>query len=249
VSTSDIAIYTQSGDYNPYMIYMFRQGFDGPNGGSNFWPYYYNGNPGGVVSLFSPKIESFCCSPRPGYSVCTPALSEGKGQMLARLTGRFVFNVDGGTIFAHSGKVDSMIKVDDDFYSPFCGNGSSGIPLNGSSIRMEGTYFKGFKHWLHVGQRPVGGNVKYQSYDTVADPSWNDDRAYWDFYWSALTNQGRNPNDPMGALNHVYPSISGVWDGRQPYINNTYNNDWQQTTGPTGVFPYKGVNVFDGTNY
>ena len=249
LSTGNVCVIVQSGDYNPYMFYMFRQGFKGPNGDANFWPSFYNGDPGAVLTVISPKLEAFCCSPR--YSglggACTPSSSEGKGQMLARLTGRFMFNVFGGTMFAHLGKVNSMTKVDDDFYSANSGNGSTGIPLNGSSIRMFGVHHKRFKHWLHVGNRPVGGNVKYEAYDIVADPSWNDDRAYWDFYWHALSNVGRNPLDPMGGLNHNYPSITGVWDGRQPFINNALNNTWRELTGP--LPGDGGYNAFTGNNY
>ncbi len=246
LSTSDIAIYTQSGDYNPYMFYMFRQGFPGPNGDPNFWPYYYNGNPGGIVSVFSPKQESFCCAvpaDYPGYGACVPAASNGKGQMLARLTGRFSFNVYGGTMFSHLGKVDSMMKVEDDYYDIHCGNGVSGIPLTGSSVRVSGLYLKRFKHWLHVGNNPLGGDRKFECYDTAVDPSWNNDNYYGDMYWNAQSMT--TCKDPMRQVN--YPATTGVWSGRQPFINDTYGNSWNQTTGPNGVFPTTGINVFDGT--
>lgn len=242
--TADIAIYTQSGDYNPYMIYMFRQGFTGPNGDPNFWPYYYDGNPGGMITLTGHKLEAFCCGTDPGYSLCVPNASEGKGQMLARLSGRFSFTVIGGTSFAHGGKVDSMVEVKDDFYDPDCGNGTTGIPLTGSSIRMIGTYLKRYKHWLHTGYSPLGGDRKFECYDTVVDPSWDNDNYYGDMYWNAQNMT--SCIDPMRQVS--YPVITGVWPGRQPFINNTYGNTWNQTTGPNGVFPTTGINVFDGTN-
>lgn len=243
LGTSNIAIYTQSGDKNPDMIYMFRQGFKGPNGDANYWPYYYDGNPGGIVTLVSPKLEAFCCSNEPGYSTCAIAADEGKGQRLARLTGRFSFTVIGGTLFAHSGKVDSMIRVADDYYDADCGNGSTGIPLTGSSIRAVGIYNKRFKHWMHIGANPLGGDRKWVAYDEVLDPSWNNDNYYGDFYWNA--QDPTVARDPM--RNVTLTAVTGVWPGRQPYINDTLNNQWQQTTGPTGVFPYVGLNVYDGT--
>lgn len=237
---SNIRIIEQSGDYNPYMVYVFRQGFEGPNGVASYWPSQYNGNPGGTITMISPKIEAFCCSTKPGYGACVPATSDGRGQMLARLTGRFTFNVLGGTLYGHLGKVNTAIKVDDDFYSPYCGNGSSGIPLNNSSIRMLGVYNKRFKWWAHIGGKPTGGNRKFEAYDNATDPTWDNDQNYTDFYWNNLSGTVSNPLDSANSIT----TLTGVYDGPQPFINDTLGNTWNELAAPTS-----GYNTVTGANY
>jgi len=208
-----------SGDYNPYMLYVFRQGelIESPNGVA-YYPCFQDITPGGSFIAAYGKIESFACnSAFGGYSACVPDIA-GKGQMMARLTGRFKFLLSGGSSFVHGGAVDSLIRVVDDFAD----NGGT-IPLSNSSVNIQGISPIRYAHWLHY----VAGNKKFVCNE-------NDTDLHGDcFYWNALENSGNGKN-PMTQIN--YPITTATYKGVLPFKNDAAPVTWNHNAAPTGGY-------------
>lgn len=233
-----------SGDFNPWSIFMFRQNTTllSPNGVA-YWPYASQGNPGGNIQLQFVKTESFACrSGFQGYSTCYPDIP-GKGQMLARLTGRFKFGVQGGQSFVHSGRVNTLIQVADDYYQG--GQLPFQIPLGNSSIDVRNYATVNFAYWLH----DVNQNKKWVADSTGIDA----DQHGSGFTWRNDANSNRcfDVSNPSTVLN----SITAAYQGRQPFSNLTAPlapggiNPWNETAGPGGLGSPSGYNEVTGVAY
>lgn len=216
-----------SGDYNPYGIYMFRGGetLQSPNG-QPYWPCFQDMNPGGYITWTAPKTESFACrSGYNSYATCTPDIA-GKGQMLARLTGRFRVNLVGGTSHVHLGRVDTAFRIVDDFYE----NGGA-IPLSNSAVTVTGHAPVSFAHWFHI----VHQNVKYVCRE-------NDDDQHSDSVRWAANENGGIPYNPYTGVNLV--SQQALYKGLQPFKNNNNPGVWNHNAAPNW-----GYNTVTGANY
>lgn len=218
---------TFSGDFNPYMFYVFRQGetLQSPNG-VPYYPCFQNITPGGSFPTSYAKIESFACrSGFASHSACIPDIP-GKGQMLARLTGRFHWEQSGGSFFVHDGAVDSLIRVVDDYWD----NGGT-IPSSNSTVAITGVAPIRYAHWLH----DVHNNRKFICNEADTDLHGSD------FYWDALDpavarNRGRNT---------TYAVQTATYKGIQPFKNDTAQITdpwtWNHNAAPT-----KGYNTVTG---
>ena len=218
---SSILLDACSGDYNPYMVFMFRGGKDYGYGTGPLLDHWLGNNPGGSVTMISPKIEAFCC--RNGYdsmTTCTPD-RWGKGQSLAHLTGRFYFSVYGGQQYCHEGKVDSMIRVVED--DPAFG-------LDNSSILVSQLYTKQVAHVIH----DTKNNKKW-----VGNPnhSFTHDTS---FYWRNDYDSGRVRNP---YTQEYLTDVTATYDGRQPFIANSQGYVWNHNAAPT--FNYNNITGVD----
>lgn len=182
-----------------------------------YWPNFIGGNPGANINVFPFKLEAFACNSAFGsYSACNPNVP-GKGQMMARLTGRFHFSVmGGGTATVHQGKVDSLIQVVDDYVI-----GQGGIPLSNSSIEVRNLGTVSFAHWLHV----LTSNKKWV--DNVVD----DDSQGTGIMWTANYASGQ-AYDPL-RVGATMTSITSNYQGRLPFINDADPHTWDQANPPT----------------
>lgn len=210
---------SHSGDYNPWAIYVFRQGeFNTSPNGVAFWPCFQDIGPGGTITLRSPKIEAFACnSSWPGMSACIPNIP-GKGQMMARLTGRFHFTVTGGTSYVHSGQVNTLVQLVDDYYA---GNGN--LPMANSSVNIQGHSTTKYAYWLHDTYR----GVKY-----VCNPIDNDlhgDSMYWNNLFPSLPTA--YAFDPMTQV--ALTPVTCAYNGLQPFINATLGGAWNENLPPS----------------
>jgi hypothetical protein len=219
---------SHSGDYNPYALYVFRQGelIQSPNG-QIFWPTYQDLNAGGAITLIAPKIESFACrSGYNSYSACTPDVP-GKGQMMARLTGRFRLTVIGGSSFVHGGKVDTLIRIVDDYFE----NGGT-LPLDNSSVEIIGHAPVSFAHWFHI----VHQNKKFICRE--ADDDQHNDHVRW------VNNQNGGVPWNVGYTNTALTTVPASYKGVQPFKNNANPGTWNHNAAPNF-----GYNTVTGVNY
>lgn len=181
-----------------------------------YWPSFLGGNPGSNLTLHTYKQESFACNSAFGsYSACTPDIP-GKGQMLARLTGRFHFSVAGGTATVHNGKIDSLVQVVDDYEI-----GQGNIPLSNSTVEVRNVGTVNFAHWLHV---------------LTSDKKWpanvvDDDTHGTGIMWTANYNSGQG-YDPL-RVGSTMTSIAATYKGRLPFINDADPLVWDHNNPPT----------------
>jgi hypothetical protein len=196
--------------------------------------YFYNtttGNSGGNITMPYLKLECFTCSDHyvpssgPAYAGCFAVGTNGKGQMLGRLAGRFHFFCMGGTATAEpGGVVNTLLRVDDD--SDWGGI----IQLLNSSIRVNELGTVGFNYWLH----DTNADKKF-----LADPDDNDFHGNG-FVWRKNQRLGLayDCTDPSVALT----AVAATYKFRQPFINafrtgtDFYNESWAAPT-----FGYDGV--------
>jgi len=223
-----------SGDFNPWSVCVFRQGDSSawsPNGVS-FWPHFQNTNPGGDITMQYVKLEAFACrSGYHSYSACTPNII-GKGQNLARLTGRFMFGVEGGGARVHGGAVNTLITVIDDYFQ--VGGSVSGVPLDNSCIDVRDFHTVSMGYWMH----DVNRNKKW-----IANPNDTDTQGSG-FTWRNNQNSGNcydvsNPSILLG-------STAAAYQFRQPFSNASNPITWNETTGPSAG---DGYNEITGANY
>lgn len=239
-----IRIYEPSGDFNPWMIYGFRAGeVAGSPNGVAFWPAAWSSNqtaPGGNITVFSPKIEGYCDRTSAGL-----AGVPGKGQGLARLTGRFHLNVFGGTLYAHGGDIFTAIRVDDDYFLPqYMGTGAAGsegnVPLDNSSIRIAGMYTNHVWNWLHDCRNGI-------AYACHSGPTRPDNSANFilDFNWqhqfgnsgSIGTTYARNPTTGLNVA-----ARAATYRGYQHFLEDTDLFTWNPAGAPAwGYHPVTGV--------
>jgi hypothetical protein len=234
---SDIEL-SFSGDFNPWSIYVFRQGetLCSPNGVS-FWPCFQDWNPGGTITFTSPKVEGWAAredyvsdGSNPMSGAYAPEVI-GKGQRFARLTGRFRLTVNGGTFYMARGLADALISVVDDFHN----NGGT-TPTDNSSVVINNAYVNGYVHWLHdwYGQKKW---VLSNSFPTPTNISNS-------FYW----RNGQTARDPNEGT--TYTNITATYEGLQPFINE------EQMIGPGTILswnhnaaPTFNYNEVTGANY
>lgn len=222
-----------SGDWNPWMVYMFQQGETqtAPEPGVPFWPTPWGatGPAGGSVALNNCKIESNCSDPNTGLPGGTG--STGKGQMMARLTGRFNFSASGGHCYVHDGRVASLLQVNDAYFSTSPAGAESNIPLNNSCVSINEVDCRGYENWMHL----LASNQAFPR-----DPNFTpgQDIHAMDFFWQNFA--ARNPKTGTA----ISP-VSALWQGRQPFINYTQGGlDFDLDNPPT--FNY---DVITGTPY
>lgn len=221
VSRSAINISFISGDFQPVMIGAFRQG-DTEFNGVPYFPCYQNGSPGGDYTIGGCKIESFACrSGFDSYSACNPDIP-GKGQMLARLSGRFHFTLQGGRCTVHEGKVNSLIRLAPD----------TTIPFDNSHVNIQGLGTVRYAFWLHN----ADGNVKFNLNAVDADTHGNN------FYWQGNVGAGLTARDPMLGIS--IGVTTATFTGYLPFSNDADPLTWNENAAPTA-----GYDNFLGTAY
>ena len=182
-----------------------------------YWPNTLSGNPGGNITVPYLKLESFACGTLIGtYSPC-PNGAEGKGQMLARLTGRFHFAVLGGTATSEGGKCDSLIRVEND------GDTGGTIPLSNSSVYVANLGSISWAHWLH----DVKNDTKYVA--NVVDDDTHGSGIMWTYGYPSAPADAFDPLKVGVTLS----TITATYKGIQPFINDADPIVWNQSTGPS----------------
>lgn len=223
---SNNVIVRLSGDFNPYHIFQFRGGSDVFGTGA-YLPHAIASNPGGTCNLFGFKLEDSCG--RTGYPGFTGTSSSiGKGNMLARVTGRTYFHVYGGTANTYIGKGAALVEIVDDFDEGF-----GGTPLDNSCVELNNVFTNRFGYYFHdwSGEKVFEAN-QLSTFDKPVSARWDAiDNSRNAFYHAKKT-----PTDVTAS--------SAIFHGRQPFIN-----DGEAVTFDYDIAPTHGYNPITGANY
>jgi hypothetical protein len=215
-----------SADFVPYILFQFRGGSDVFGTGA-YLPHALSSNPGGTVNWYGFKSEDSCG--RAGYPGFTGASSSiGKGNMLARVTGRTYLNVYGGTANTYVGKAASLVEVVDDFDEGF-----GGTPLDNSHVELNNVFTNRYGYYIHdwSGEKVFEAN-QLSTFNKPTSIRWcaneNSRLAYY--------------HNGKGQANA--PSATATFHGRQPFIN-----DGEAVAFNYNLAPTHGYDPVDGTNY
>lgn len=245
-ANSKITLDTCRGDMNPYLVFVFRGGTSCL--GSSIGPFLLHAsmeNPGGNITINEPKVEAYACAPSGfigGMSSCDglSAAAPGKGQMLARFTGRGVMTINGATHNVHNGIIDSAVEVIDD-YNAFGPTGwmhasqGGAVPLDNSIIEINNIQSEGVRHFLHH----MDANRKVQLQSGAADDNLRNMFVQFNQN-SGLAHDHKVKGQPL------HTNTPASYRGRQPFINSAQlpGTTWNQNASPS--FNY---NVLDGHLY
>lgn len=215
-----------SADFVPYILFQFRGGSD-VFGTGPYLPHALSSNPGGTVNWFGVKSEDSCG--RAGYPGFTGTSSSiGKGNMLARVTGRTYLNVYGGTMNTYVGKAAAAVEVVDDFDEGF-----GGTPLDNSHVELNNIFTNRYGYYIHdwSGEKVFEAN-ELSTFDKPTS-----------IRWCAIDN-GRIAYYHKDKDQPDVPYDTAAFHGRQPFIN-----DGEAVTFNYNLAPGHGYDPIDGTDY